>query len=302
MTPTPSQAEPTIYRSAEAERRIHSLYDEFVAGWPLAVSESDAECRWGNIHGLSWGPEDGPALLLCHAASMAATSWLPNAAALAGAGYRCHAVDYPGEANRSRLADRDTYPKSGTELGELYAGIMDSLGLDRAPVIAASAGGHVALRLALTAPERVSHLGLLGPMGITSLGLGAMVRMMVASMVPTAAVAAHTSRWALGTAPSVTDGYGGWFSAVLESVASPPRVARPIALNSEELARVSVPVMLVLGDHDNLVGDPEKAASKAAALPDVRIEALNSGHLVAVERADEVNALLVDFLPDAADA
>jgi pimeloyl-ACP methyl ester carboxylesterase len=290
----------TIYRSASAEQRIMDLYDGFVARWPSAASETDLESRWGTIHVLSWGPTDGLPLLLCHAASMAAISWLPNAASLAESGYRCHAVDYLGEANKSRLQDIDRYPKTGAELGELYASIMDSLGIDRAPVIGASAGGHVVLRLALTAPQRVAGLALLGPMGINSLGLGSMLRMMVASMVPRPSVAASTSRWALGTSAAVTTGYGDWFGAVLESVASPPRVARPVALEAQELERIGVPVLLVLGNRDNLVGDPERAARKASALADLRVTTLDSAHLVAVEQADEVNALLTAFLGEVA--
>ena len=287
---------PTIYRSAEAERDIIERYDELVADWPVAVGGRDVETRWGSVHVLSWGPVDGPPLLLCHAASMAATSWLPNAAALADAGYRCHAVDYIGEANRSRLADRDVYPRSGAELGELYASVMDALEIERCPVVAASAGGHVALRLALTAPERVAKLVLAGPMGITPLGLGSMLRMLLASTLPRPSVTQRTSRWALGTAPSVTGRFGGWFTAVLEAVASPPRVARPVALEPEEFRRIELPVLLLLGTRDPLVGDAAKAARRASDLPDLRVETLESSHLVAVERADEVNALMVAFL------
>jgi pimeloyl-ACP methyl ester carboxylesterase len=227
---------------------------------------------------------------------MAATSWLPNAASLAEAGYRCHAVDYIGEGNRSELSDIGVYPRSGEDLGRLYAAIMDGVGVDAAPVVAASAGGHVALRLALTAPERVTRLALLGPMGITPLSLSALLRMMVASLVPTDRVTASTSRWALGTAPAVTKGYGEWFAAVLRAVASPPRVARPVALTPDEFGRIGVPVLLVLGDRDNLVGDPGKATRNASAMPELRVETLSSSHLLGAERAVEVNDLLVDFL------
>jgi pimeloyl-ACP methyl ester carboxylesterase len=293
---------PTIYRSVAAERDILERYDELVRDWPLAVEESDLESRWGSIHVLSWGPAHGPALLLCHAASMAAPSWLPNAAALAAAGYRCHAVDYIGEANRSRLADRDAYPRSGTELGELYASIMDQLDIDRCPVIGASAGGHAALRLALTAPGRVERLALAGPMGITPLSLGSMLRMMVASILPRPSVVERTSRWALGTAPAVVERYGAWFAAVLAAVASPPRVARPVALERGELERLEMPVLLLLGTRDPLVGDASRAAERAAVMPDLRVETLESSHLVAVERASEVNELLVGFLGDRDDA
>lgn len=296
MTTNDDRVKPTIFRSAAAERDIIERYDALVADWPVPVEQRDVETRWGVVHVLSWGPADGSPLLLCHAASMAAPSWLPNAAALAAAGHRCHAVDYIGEANKSRLADRDVYPKSGSELGQSYASIMDALGIDRSPVVGASAGGHVALRLALTAPERVERLVLAGPMGITPLSLGSMLRMMVASMVPRPSVTQRTSRWALGTAPSVTDRFGTWFTAVLAGVASPPRVARPVALGADELRRIAIPVLLLLGTRDPLVGDARRAAERASTLPDLRVETLESSHLVAAERAEEVNALMAEFL------
>ena len=115
-------------------------------------------------------------------------------------------------------------------------------------------------------------------------------------MLPRPSVTARTSRWALGTAPSVTERYGAWFTAVLEAVASPPRVARPVTLQPDEFRRIEVPVLLLLGSRDPLVGDPARAAERAAALPELHVDTLDSSHLVAVERADEVNPLMVEFL------
>jgi pimeloyl-ACP methyl ester carboxylesterase len=286
----------SIYRSVDAERSLIERYDALLADWPVPVAESDVESAWGSVHVLTWGSSAGRPLLLCHAASMAAPSWLPNAAALAAAGFRCHAIDYIGEGNKSRLARRDVYPRSGAELGQLYAELMAALGIEHCPVVAASAGGHVALRLALAAPERVDKLVLAGPMGITPLSLGSMLRMMVASLLPRPSITQRTSRWALGTAPAVTDRFGGWFTAVLEAVASPPRVARPVPLRPDELQRIEMPVLLVLGSRDPLVGDAQKAAERASSLPDLRVEVLDSGHLVAAERAHEVDALMLEFL------
>jgi pimeloyl-ACP methyl ester carboxylesterase len=229
---------------------------------------------------------------------MAATSWAPNAAALAEAGFRCHAPDHIGEAGKSQLNELDSFPRSPVEIGSLYVEVADALGLASFPVVGASNGGHAAMRLALVAPERVSRLALLGPMGITSLGVSAIIRMMLASLVPTDAVARRTSRWALGDAPSITDGYGEWFATVLRSVASPPRVGRPVALTPDEMAAIRRPVLLLLGDDDNLVGNADRAADRAGSLPELRVETLSSGHLIGVERAEESNRLLAAFLKE----
>lgn len=288
----------TVYRSAEARSQVLRLYDDYVAHWPVTLDESDLPCRYGTVHVLSWGPPDGHPLLLLHAASMAATSWAPNAVALAEAGFRCHAPDHIGEAGKSQLKDVETFPRTPVEIGELYAEVAEALDLGSVPVVGASAGGHAAMRLALVAPEHVSRLALLGPMGITSLGISAIVRMMLASLVPADAIARMTSRWALGDAPSITEDYGEWFATVLRSVASPPRVGRPVALTPAEMTAIRRPVLLVLGDHDNLVGQAGRAADRAASFPDVRVETLSSGHLIGVERAEEADRLLVAFLQE----
>jgi len=286
----------TVYRSAVARADVLRLYDDYVTRWPTPVEESDLSCRYGTVHVLSWGPPHGRPVLLLHAASMAATSWAPNAAALAEAGFRCHAPDHIGEAGTSQLKDVGTFPRTPDEIGSLYVEVADALGLGSVPVVGASAGGHAAMRFALVAPERVSCLALLGPMGITSLGISAITRMMLASLVPADAIARMTSRWALGDAPSITEDYGEWFATVLRSVASPPRVGRPVSLTPDEMATITEPALLLLGDHDNLVGRADRAADRAASFPDLRIETLPSGHLIGVERAEEANRLLITFL------
>ena len=292
------KAQDSIYRSADAEADIFALYSDYLARWPVPVTATDITTRYGRVHVLISGPQDGRPVLLLHAASMASISWLPNVTALADAGFRTFAVDHIGEAGLSRLTDMATYPDTPQQIGTHYVEVADQLGIDAAPVVAASAGGHAALRFALAAPERVLRLALLGPMGITPLSLTAMLRMMLASLVPAEGVATRTSRWALGTDPAVVEGYGRWFATVLRSVGSPPRVGRPVALSAEEMARTTCPVQLILGDRDKLVGDAARASEQASSFPDVRTETFHRGHLVGVERADEVNALIVPFLQD----
>jgi pimeloyl-ACP methyl ester carboxylesterase len=105
-----------------------------------------------------------------------------------------------------------------------------------------------------------------------------------------------TTRWALGTAPAVTAGYGDWFEVVLRSVASPPRVARPTATSADELRTITTPTFVALGDHDNLVGPADRARTRATSIPDVEVHLLSSAHLVNVECAPTLNPMLVQFL------
>lgn len=273
-------------------RAYESILDE----WPVAPDEVDVPTRYGKVHVIVSGPDDGIPVLLFHAASMAAVSWAPNVASLAAAGYRTYAVDYIGEAGRSVLDDVDVYPKTPTQIGRLYTQIADGLGLGSGPAIGASAGGHAAMRYALENPDRVTDLALLGPMGIVPLGLGAVTRMMLVNMFPSERRIERSNRWALGGSPNVPQQYRTWFSAVLRGIASPPRVGRPRTLQPEEMGALTMPVLLVLGDDDNLVGDPARAARRARSFPNIHVEVARSGHLVGVEQAGAVNRWLVQFL------
>lgn len=70
----------------------------------------------------------------------------------------------------------------------------------------------------------------------------------------------------------------------------------PLTFSPEQLRKVKTPLLLVLGDRDRLVGDPEKVRPLAENVPGIRIEVLPSAHLVGAERPDESNALIKEFL------
>jgi pimeloyl-ACP methyl ester carboxylesterase len=100
----------------------------------------------------------------------------------------------------------------------------------------------------------------------------------------------HIESWAPGDTPSL-DWYLRYFRLVLDGVQG--RFYPPTTLKSEELSSVQAPVLLVLGEKDNLVGDPVKAAAYARSIPDLRVEVLDTGHLIGVEQPQKVNDLIL---------
>jgi pimeloyl-ACP methyl ester carboxylesterase len=101
----------------------------------------------------------GSPVLFVHGGGGFAGQWLPLLAHVAG--HRMIAVDRPG------CGLSDGYVYSGVDDIRGHAvtflgGVLDALGLDRAPVVANSMGGLWSLWLTLDRPERVSSLALLG--------------------------------------------------------------------------------------------------------------------------------------------
>jgi len=100
-------------------------------------------------------------------------------------------------------------------------------------------------------------------------------------------------RWVIGDNPQVHDLCGEWLCLVTEGVTM--RINAPVTFTPEQLQSLQVPVLLVLGTKDPLVGDPENVKQLARHVPDIQIEVLNTGHLISAEQPETVNTLIHDF-------
>jgi pimeloyl-ACP methyl ester carboxylesterase len=67
-------------------------------------------------------------------------------------------------------------------------------------------------------------------------------------------------------------------------------------MTSEQKEEMKLPVLLFLGTNDPIVGDAYKARDAGKVYPNIRIEILESGHLVAVEKFQRVNEVVAEFL------
>lgn len=285
----------TIYRTDQHEKQLMALYDELLKGWPSDTESLYLNNRYGKIHVLVTGPDSAPPMLLFHATSMGAPSWMENIGVL-NKKYRCYAIDHIGEGDRSRLANINQHPKTEEEQFQLYSDIADSLGIDHATLIGSSNGGRTAMIFASYAPERVDKLILCGPMGINMPSMGMYTRMVFSSMIPLKSIRSNVEEWALGNSPAITDRYGKWFDEIM--LGTLPRSAAPMPLSAEQLAKIKAPTLLILGTNDNLAGDPGIVKELAQPIPNLQTEVLESSHLVAVERAEDVNQLISSFLFD----
>lgn len=54
-------------------------------------------------------------------------------------------------------------------------------------------------------------------------------------------------------------------------------------------------MLFVFGDKDNLVGDPQRARDLVGDMQDVHVEVVEAGHLMAAERPQQINDLVMAF-------
>src|SRR5215216_3027032 len=108
------------------------------------------------VHGCEAG--DGPPLVLVHGLGVSGRYLLPIARTLAGR-FRVVVPDLPGFG----LSTRPRRPLRLDELSETLDRLADAIGFRRATFLANSYGCQVVKRLAVTHPERVERLVLVGP-------------------------------------------------------------------------------------------------------------------------------------------
>ncbi|MDX1284474.1 MAG: alpha/beta hydrolase, partial [Draconibacterium sp.] len=275
----------SIYFSENHKNELYTEYDKLQASWPEDIEDIFIDAEFGKVHVLACGKRENPPLMMIHAASMGAHSWFENLESLLDH-YRIYSFDNIGEGNKSELKDALVFAKNGKEVADFYALLADSLEIESCPVFGASNGGFIAQNYTFYYPERVESLALFGPMGLTQLSAKSFALLSVASMYPFEFIRNYVTKWALGTNEYVNQKYGEWFEYILKGTM--PSIAPPVPMTTEQKQQMDLPVLLFLGIKDAIVGDTEFAKETAKEYPNIPIEVLESGHLIAVEHANYV--------------
>lgn len=170
---------------------------------------------------------------------------------------------------------------------------MDTLGVQKACFIGASQCGFITTNIALYAPECVEKIILCGPMGYTGTNIS-VLRILFTTMFPLKPIQKSATIWAFGDDPAINKKVGEWFRLILEGVIS--RQARPQPFTPEQLQSINMPVLLLLGKRDGLVGNPENAVHFVRDIPKVQVEILDTGHLISAEKPAQFNKLIYEFI------
>jgi len=253
------------------------------------------------------GPPDGRPVLLVHGLGGHCGHWTHHLPALADAGYRAVAADWPGHNRSSRDIPGFTFET----VIDGYAELAEKLfGGRRAAVAGHSAGGAVAQMLYHRDPGRVGALLLLQT-GFSF--VGPLARSMASPLVPLYTSLVF-SRSLKGTADAALKAACGAAEKLL-GAGSPPslllsrgsfdaerRVAAAEFRNliemdlSAQLNDIDAPVLIVCARFDHIV--PLRHAKRMRdEIAGSEFRVINYvGHNAHVLRAAEVNAAMLDFL------
>ncbi len=258
----------------------------------------------------------GPLVILLHGFPESWYSWRYQIPALAAAGFRAVAPDMRGYNLSSKPAGITAY--SSEHLSADIAGLIRSLGAERAMVVGHDWGAVVAWAVAMRFPEMVERLAILNvPHPIRFMqGLRTWQQLRKSWYIfffqipwlPEAS--ARASKYALfrevfRSDPVRQDAYTEEdIDRTIEAIARPGaltaminyyRAAFRVPRSPGRITRIDAPTLVIWGDQDNYLGK-ELAEPPAKLVPNARVEHLpDASHWVHADRLGHVNQLLIDF-------
>jgi pimeloyl-ACP methyl ester carboxylesterase len=241
---------------------------------------------------------DGPALVLLHPFPFDRRIWADNVPALAAAGRRVIAVDYPGFGESGGFtAALPSIAAIAARVGEL----LDALGIGRAAIAGVSMGGYVGLALAAARPALLEALVLADTRAAADGDAARAGRARALDTLRERGVDAYLDE---ALPRLLAPGAGAELAARAQSLAErrPETLAAAIAAlrdrpdRSDLLPHLACPVLVLAGAADQVV-PPAEMRAMAAAIPGADfVELPGAGHLTNLEVPDAFNRTVAGFL------
>ena len=277
----------------------------------LTQRPEDRYIQVGDIRTRYWTLGDAPSTaILVHGLGGYLENWLDNIAALAQV-RRVYALDLAGFGR----SDKPKVEYTIQYLAEFVRDFMGVQDIHQATLIGESMGGAIALQFALQYPQMVDKLVLADSAGLgkeVSIYLRIMTLPVLGNVFsrPSREGSAQLMKEIFYDSNLITDK---WVDEDYE-MSSLPGAQRSLlnvlrtscniwGIKSEvyqpilnRLGEIEVPTMVIWGAQDRIL--PVAHAHQAAKrLPDARLHIFDPcGHLPNIERADEFNTLVLDFL------
>jgi pimeloyl-ACP methyl ester carboxylesterase len=231
-----------------------------------------------------------PAIVMIHGAMNDHTVWAAQARHFAAAGRHVLAIDLPGHGH-------DGAPALATveAMADWLLAMLDAQDVGRAALVGHSMGSLIALEAAARAPERVSHLALLGstwPMKVS----GSLLK---TALEDEPAAIDMVARWSHTPEHPASDASRALMAAV--GARNPDRLlhndlsaCKAYANGAAAAAGVACPVLFLSGARDMMT--PPDGGQLLPALKDARVVSVEAGHQMMAEQPEAVTAALAAFL------
>lgn len=233
---------------------------------------------------------EGPPVVLAHGfASSLDGNWRAPGVidALLAAGRRVIALDCRGHGKSGKPHDPSFY--GGTTMPDDVIALMDHLAVAKADLVGYSMGGFISATLLVRNPGRFRTVILAGVGDMVLTGRGAARGQAIADAMEAPAGAEAEDPTARGFRI-----FAERTGNDLAALAAMQRAPRAPGYDPVKLADTALPVMVLIGEGDTLVGSADKLA---AAIPGAKHVRVPGDHLTAVGQP-QFRQAIVDFLAE----
>lgn len=283
----------SMFKTPEGQAHYFAAYEATLALWSVPLDSFDISTRFGSTHVHVCGPQAAPPLVLLPGQAISSTMWYPNIVALSQK-YRVYALDIIGDVGKSVRTEPLLSPADfDSWLGDVFA----ELDLAQAHVAGLSYGGFLAIRAALSAPERVNKLILLAPASLLRIRLRFYLRL-VAFFLPDFVISLESKQKL----------FLGMYTPQAVPVMQQMRAAKgfrydkdylylPPVCSDTDLQQIKAPTLLLLGERE-IIYDVNTALNRATNLiPDIETAVIpNAGHALSFDQPELVNQRILTFL------
>ena len=243
-----------------------------------------------------------PTVVFIHGVLNDHSVWILQSRWFANHGWNVLAIDLPGHC---RSAGKP--PVTVEEAAQFIVALLDAVGVQKAALVGHSFGSLIALETAARAPERVSHLAMVGtayPMAVSPSLLDSALN---APMKAIDMVNSFSHSMLAPPPSSLGPGtwlYGGSRALMRRVLASNREVnvfhvgfnaCNEYANGEAAISAVPCPVLFLLGASDQMT-PPKAAKSLSAKAPTSKTVVVQAGHALMTEAPDHVLFALRDFL------
>jgi pimeloyl-ACP methyl ester carboxylesterase len=234
------------------------------------------------LHYELHGPEEGMPVVLVHGyASDYRLNWVGTRwqETLTGAGYRVVGLDCRGHGSSDKPHDPAAYALEtmAADVGRL----IDHLDIDKADCIGYSMGARISLQVVLDLPARVSHVVLGGIGWAGAFHVAADIARAMRGEPTTSAIAKTFYEFA--RARPIND-----LEALAACILGPQSPMDP-----SRLASITNPVLVVVGDQDDIVGKVDRLV---ATIPTAHLVTLAGRNHMSAVPAREFKGAALEFL------
>lgn len=292
-----SRAASFPFRSEGARDEYLAFYDRRAERWPVPSETRLVATSFGETFVRASGPADAPALVLLPGMSSSGLMWESVIEPLSRH-FRAYAIDSVSDVGRS-VPSRDM--RSAEDYAQWLDEVFAALDLREVNLMGMSYGAWITANMALLRPERLRRAVWLAPAAVVA---RLSIRWVLLALLTAFSKRIH--RWftywmfadAVKTAEGrrVADELIRDTQVMIRCYAARP-IVTPTTLTDAELARVRVPTLLLIGEHET-VGSASKAMKRIRDVaPHIRAELVpDAGHDLPIAQRQLVIEKVLAFL------